>query len=187
MIRSFRTTLILAAACGLLLAVSCAKTKSGHKDPEAEVAASTLTQVGDAAPDFTVTRLDGIDFTLSAQRGKVVLINWWATWCPPCVEEMPLLQSLVWDRFKDADFAMVAVSRAEKPEVVEPWIQDKGFTFPVAIDPDRSSYGKYASAYIPRSYVIGSDGTILFQSQGYEQPEFATMIETIATALGGGV
>ncbi len=187
MFRSLRTTLILAAVCGVLLAAACAKTKSGHKDPEAEVAASTLTKVGDMAPDFTVTQLDGEAFTLSALRGKVVLVNWWATWCPPCVEEMPFLQSLVWDRFKGADFAMVAVSRAEKPEVVKPWIEKKGFTFPVAIDPDRSSYGKYASAYIPRSYVIGPDGLILFQSQGYEQPEFAAMIDVIVTALGGGV
>ncbi len=187
MIRSLRTTLVLAAVCGVVLAAACAKTKSGHQDPEAEVQAATLTRVGDMAPDFTVTRLDGETFTLSALRGKVVLVNWWATWCPPCVEEMPFLQSLVWDRFKDADFAMVAVSRAEKREVVEPWIRNKGYTFPVAIDPDRSSYAKYAAAYIPRSYVIGPDGRILFQSQGYEQAEFAAMIETIAQALGGGV
>lgn len=186
MTRSLRVVLFLAAVCGLLVG-GCAKTKSGHQDPAAAVQAATLTHVGDTAPDFTVTRLDGSTFTLSDLRGKVVLVNWWATWCPPCVEEMPLLQSLVWDRFQDADFAMVAVSRAETSDVVEPWIAEKGFTFPVAIDPDRTSYAKYASAYIPRSYVIGPDGRILFQSQGYEEAEFATMIETIATALGGGV
>ncbi len=187
MIRSFRTTVILAALCGIVLAASCAKTKSGHKDPEAEVAAATLTRVGDPAPDFTVQELDGTTVTLSALRGKVVLVNWWATWCPPCVDEMPLLQSLVWDRFQGENFAMIAVSRAEKTEVVATWIKDQGFTFPVAIDPDRTSYSKYATAYIPRSYVIGPDGVILFQSQGYEKPEFAAMIETIATALGGGI
>lgn len=183
---SQRAVLLLAAVCGLLF-TGCAKTKSGQKDPEAAVQAATLTHVGDMAPDFTVTELDGSSFSLSALRGKVVLVNWWATWCPPCVEEMPLLQSLVWDRFRGADFAMVAVSRAETPEVVRPWIAKKKFTFPVALDPDRSSYAKYAAAYIPRSYVIGPDGRILFQSQGYEKGEFATMIETIATALGGGV
>ncbi len=185
MTRSFRITLVL-TGCLLLLA-GCAKTKSGHKDPAAEVAASTLTKVGDQAPDFLVPLLGGGTFSLAEQQGKVVLVNWWATWCPPCVEEMPLLQSLVWDRFQGANFAMVAVSRAEETTVVQEWIESKGFTFPVAVDADRSSYSKYAGAYIPRSYIIGPDGTILFQSQGYEQPEFADMIETIAEALGGGI
>ncbi len=184
MISRFRMTLAL--ACCFVVLAGCAKTKSNQKDSTAEVKAATLTRVGDQAPDFTVPLLDGGTFNLKDLRGKVVLVNWWTTWCPSCVEELPFLQSLVWDRFHGADFAMVAVSRAEKPEAVKAWIKKKGFTFPVAVDADRSSYGKYASAYIPRSYVIGPDGRILFQSQGYEEPEFASMIQIIAAALGGG-
>ncbi|MGD9549191.1 MAG: TlpA family protein disulfide reductase [Candidatus Krumholzibacteriia bacterium] len=178
--RSCRLALFLGI---VLLSAGCGGKPASHSDPAAEVAASTLTAVGDEAPDFTAELLDGGSFQLAGQRGKVVLVNWWATWCPPCVEEMPHLQEKVWERFRGEDFAMVAVSRAETPEVVAPWIAARGFTFPVALDRERTAYALFASAYIPRSYVIGRDGRILFQSQGYEEAEFGRMVATIESAL----
>lgn len=167
-----------------LLSAGCGGKPASQTDPAAEVAASTLTAVGDEAPVFTTELLGGGVFDLADQRGKVVLVNWWATWCPPCVEEMPQLQEKIWERFQGGEFAMVAVSRAETPEVVAPWIAARGYTFPIALDRERAAYDLFASAYIPRSYVIGRDGRILFQSQGYEEAEFGRMVAVIESALG---
>lgn len=145
---------------------------------------TTLTAVGQAAPDFTAATLDGSSFSLSAQRGKIVLVNWFATWCPPCQAEMPHLQKEVWERFGDApDFAMVSVAREEKPDVVAPFVAKYGVTWPFAVDPERTAYARYAEAYIPRNHVIGRDGTIIFQSEGFEPEEFARMVEVIAAEL----
>lgn len=155
-------------------------------DPAQDVAAATLTRVGEAAPDFTVATLDTLasgSFTLSEHRGKVVLVNWWATWCPPCVAEMPHLQAQVWERFAGPDFAMIAVSREETAAVVSAWTAQHGITFPVGLDPQRAAYGKYATAFIPRSYVVDRGGIIVFQSQGYQESEFAAMITAIETAI----
>lgn len=178
-IRLLSGLLLLGLLVPLAAGPGCAGRSATHGDSPAEVAAATLTQVGEPAPDFTVATLDGGSFTLAAQRGKVVLINWWATWCPPCVAEMPHLQARVWERFQGRDFAMIAVSREETAEVVRDWAAAHGITFAVGLDPERAAYGKYASAFIPRSVVVDRDGTIIFQSQGYEEPEFAAMVELI--------
>jgi peroxiredoxin len=139
--------------------------------------------IGDLAPPFEVTTLDGAAFSLGEQRGRVVLVNFFATWCPPCREELPHLEREVWKRFSDERFALIVVGREEGDEVLQPFVDQHGYTFPVAGDPDRSVYSKYASRYIPRNIVIGPDGTVLFQSQGFERDEFETMIAVIERAL----
>lgn len=177
-----RLFLTLCVGWILALGAGCAGRGTTHDDPAA-VAAAGLARTGEPAPGFRVATLDGGSFDLAAQRGKVVLVNWWATWCPPCVAEMPHLQTQVWDRFRGPDFAMIAVSREETAEVLSPWIKERGLTFPIGLDPDRAAYGLYATAYIPRSYVVDRTGTVVFQSQGYEEPQFAAMVEAIAAAL----
>jgi len=151
--------------------------------PAPTAAETTLTKVGQPAPDFTVTTVAGEPFTLSAQKSKVVLINWFATWCPPCKEEMPHLQKDVWEKFGPQGLVMISVARQEKADVVVPFIKKYGATWPFGLDPERTAYAKYAEAYIPRNTVIGPDGTILFQSVGFEAPDFKAMIEVIAQAL----
>jgi hypothetical protein len=81
---------------------------------------------------------------------------------------------------------MVALSREEDEATVRPFVEANGMSFPVALDSDRSVYSRYAEAYIPRNVVVGRDGTIVFQSSGYDEVEFATMVEVIASALGSG-
>ena len=173
MIRHF--TLLLMA---LSLVAGCAGTSPSPTPEE-----TTLTKVGQLAPDFTVETLEGGTFTLSEQRGQVVLVNWFATWCPPCQEEMPHLQSEVWEVFRDQGLVLVSVAREEKAEVVVPFVQKYAVTWPFLLDLDRSAYARYAEAFIPRNHVIDRDGRILFQSSGFEQPEFEDMIAVIRTAL----
>ena len=174
--RTFSITLSLWLVLALMTA--CNKEKAEPTPEE-----TNLVEIGQLAPDFTVQTLDSGTFSLSAHRGKVVLVNWFATWCGPCKEEMPHLQKEVWDRFKGEDFAMVSVAREETLQVVQPFVAKYQATWPFALDPQRKAYAAYAEAFIPRNYVIDRGGKILFQSQGYEPTEFAEMIEVIAGEL----
>lgn len=125
------------------------------------------TRVGDAAPDFKITLLDGSTARLADFRGKVLLLNFFATWCGPCLHELPHLQTM-WQELEGTDgFAMVVVDREETHDVVTDFQSKRGFTFPMALDPSASAFHQFAKDGIPRTYLIGRDGTILYQTMGF--------------------
>jgi len=146
----------------------------------------TLTQVGKAAPSFAVTTIDGDSLDLSQLRGKVVLINFFATWCPPCLQEMPLLEKRVWERFRGKGLVLVAVGREHTDEELKAFAKQKGFSLPMAADPQRKIYGKFATGYIPRNYLIDRQGRIAYQSIGFEEEEFAVMVRVVDKILSNG-
>ena len=152
-------------------------------DEAAEIAKTTLVKEGMEAPDFTVEMLDGSQVALSSLRGNVVLVNFWATWCPPCREELTHVQSDIIDRFAGRPFRMLAISRGEKRETVEKFIADNGYKFPVALDPEQAVFNLFASNFIPRNFLIGADGKVVFVGVGYEDDEFAAMTDTIEKTL----
>lgn len=115
-------------------------------------------EVGLAAPDFTATLVDGSSFTLSEQQGKVVLLNFWATWCGPCVREMPAFTRLV-DTYGD-QLALLAVNSGESEQTVQDFLDEKGYAFPVAADPDWAVGELYPTDSIPYTVIIAPDGTI---------------------------
>jgi peroxiredoxin len=174
--------LLLIPALALLVAVA----EGADDKPQPTPEETTLTAVGDPAPDFSVETLAGDRFTLSAQRGKVVLVNWFATWCPPCREEMPHLQKQVWEAYADKGLVMISVAREEKADVVAPFVAKHAVTWTFGLDPEREAYARYAEAFIPRNTLIGPDGRILFQSEGFEMDEFEALIAAIAQALAEG-
>lgn len=133
-----------------------------------EVAATTLIHAGDKAPDFTAEMLDGSSVTLSALQNKPTLLIFWATWCPPCRAELAHLQEGVIDVFGDA-INVLPLSRGEKREVVEEYIAKMGYTFAVGLDSEQKAYNLYASNYIPRCFVIDTDGTVLYSGVGHDE------------------
>ena len=148
-----------------------------------DIEATTLIHAGDIAPDFTVEMLDGSKVTLSELRGKVVLVGFWATWCPPCRLELSHMQKDVIDRFAGKDLVVLPISRGEKRKTVEDYIAKMGYTFPIGLDGDQSIYKKYASNYIPRSFVVGRDGKVVYVAVGYDE-QIAKEIDTaISEAL----
>ena len=141
----------------------------------------TYTKVGAPMPQFSITTLDGKPFDVAGSKGKVIVVNLWATWCGPCKQEMPRLETEVWKKANPADLAMVAIAREETNEKISEFRKANAYTFPMAADPDRRVFKLFASAGIPRTYIVGRDGKILFQSLGYEPAEFdkfKTILET---------
>ena len=138
---------------------------------------------GQEASDFEVTLTDGTTFKLSDQRGKAVLVNLWATWCPPCRQELTRVQKDIIDRFAGRNFVFLPISRGEKREDVAAFREKMGYTFPMGLDPSQAIYDRYASNYIPRNFLIGADGKVMLATVGYDAEEFDEMIKTIEKTL----
>lgn len=152
-------------------------------DEAAEAAAATLAGEGAEAPDFTVEMIDGSKVTLSELRGKVVLLNFWATWCPPCRQELTRVQKEIIDRFAGKPFVFLPVSRGEKRETVEAFREKTGYTFPMGLDSARTVYDRYATDYIPRNFLIDKQGKVILATVGYDDEEFDALIRTIEKTL----
>jgi peroxiredoxin len=112
-----------------------------------------------AAEDFTVTMPGGGKFRLSDHRGKVVMVNFWATWCPPCLEEMPAMERL-YRQHKDAGFTLVAVSVDADSTKIAPFLTAHKRTFPVGLDPRMDLANGYAVRALPSSFIVGRDGNL---------------------------
>ncbi len=116
--------------------------------------------VGVVAPDFELSSLGGDHVKLSNLRGKVVFLNIWATWCPPCREEIPSMKSL-YQRLEDRPFEMLAVSiDREGEKIVRPFAEKHGLTFRVLLDPDGKTYQLYGMTGVPETFIIDNNGVI---------------------------
>lgn len=153
------------------------------KSEQDDVEATTLINVGDVAPDFTVTMLDGRTIKLSELRGNVVMVCFWATWCPPCRQELAHLQEGVIDQFADQKLVVLPISRGEERSVVEKFIIDNGYKFGVGLDSDRAIYDLYASNYIPRTFIVNKQGKVVYRNAGYDEAIAQEVNAAIAQAL----
>jgi cytochrome c biogenesis protein CcmG, thiol:disulfide interchange protein DsbE len=121
--------------------------------------------IGTPAPAFSTTLLNGRIQSLKALQGKVVLLNFWATWCGPCRVEMPYFQKLA-DTYKDQGFVVLAINNQESAEVMQPFIEEYKLTFPIGLDKDARINALYMARQYPTTYVIGRDGNIIARQFG---------------------
>lgn len=145
--------------------------------------AETLVKTGMTVPDFEVKMFDGRTIQIKDLRGKVVLLNFWATWCPDCIRELARVQSDIIDRFQGKDFVFLPISRQDSYEKIKAFREKKGHTFPMGMDPDRKIYAQFATAIIPRNFILDRNGKILYAEEGYDESSFQQLILEIEKAL----
>lgn len=132
------------------------------------------------APNLILTDIQGISHSLADYRGQVVLINLWATWCPPCKEEMPTLQDF-YDKYKEKGFVIIAINDGEPKEDVLQFVQNYGLTFPVWLDPTYiATEQAFNTMNLPSSFVIDRGGTVHLAWVGRIN---ARMLEKFVTPL----
>lgn len=184
-----RVPWLLAAALLLLAAPGCDKgVSSAPGDPSpsgtapARVSKGVAPQIGYTAPDFALTDLDGKLHRLSDHRGKVVLLNFWATWCGPCRIEMPTLQAVSED-YADRDFQLISVAGdLEGAEVVAPYMKSLGLTFPGLIDQAGKVQDLYFVNALPMSFLLDRNGVIAYKLVGFfdwNQPKFRGLLDEL--------
>ena len=133
--------------------------------PEDDPAIPLGTQVGERLPDFTVECVDGSVFTLSEQRGKVVVLNLWATWCTPCVRELPNFDRLLQER--DGDLVVLAIHASPVTADVPAYLADYDYTMPFAVDGDGSLCALLeASTVLPQTIILDARGLVRYNSEG---------------------
>lgn len=183
--KNSRRLWIMLALIAVIAAVIALLPNGAEPEPQPadELEATTLVHAGEEAPDFSVGMFDGSTVTLSELRGKVVLLNFWATWCPPCREELTHVQSDIIDRFAGRDFLFLPVSRGESRQAVAAFRQKTGYDFPMGLDSTRSVYDRYASNYIPRNFLIDAEGKVVTATIGFEPEEFDELIRAIEATL----
>ena len=132
-------------------------------------AASDLSKLkswtGDTPPPLSLSDLDGKKHNLSDYRGKVVVINFWATWCGPCAKEMPAFETLA-ERLSGERFALLTVNFGEKADRIKPFLKKIGVDVPVLLDPDMGTSKAWAKSGLPTTYVIDAEGKIRYQVLG---------------------
>ena len=130
-----------------------------------------ITKVGDQIPDFFFTTINGKSYKMSELRGKTVMLVFFATWCGPCMKELPQIQSEIWEEYKSDGFIVVALGRDHSMEEIKKFNVEKGFTFLLGPDPEHKIYNQFFQKYIPRNVVVNKEGKIIYQKQGYREED----------------
>lgn len=141
-----------------------------------------IVHVGDEAPDFEVELTDGTTVRLSELRGKVVLLQFTASWCSVCRREMPHIENEIWQKYKNReDFFLMGLDYNESRETAERFAESTGITYPLGLDDDAIVFRKYAlpDAGVTRNVLIGRDGRIVMLTRLFDEDEFAELVRQV--------
>ena len=120
---------------------------------------SDIVKVGDTMPSFTIVSDNGSKLQSASLKGKVILVNFFATWCPPCQKELAAVQQTLWPKYKNnKDFVLLVIGREHSDADLQKYNEKKGFDFPLYPDKDRAIFGAFAKNLIPRGYLVGKAG-----------------------------
>lgn len=164
-----KTTITFAAA--LLIGLSASL--NGQKVYENNY----LVKVGDTAPDFTIREAGGKSYKLSDLRGKVVMLQFTASWCSVCRKEMPFIEEEIWLPGKKQGLVVIGIDRDELEETVKKFATDMKITYPLALDPGAEIFALFAEkeAGVTRNVIIDRNGKIIFLTRLFEREEFDRM------------
>jgi peroxiredoxin len=141
-----------------------------------------LVKVGDVAPsDFQLQLTDGTKTSLKELQGKIVVLQFTASWCSVCREEMPHLEKDLWQAYKDKGVVLIGVDRDEPLEKVTAFHKVMNISYPLALDPGADIFGRFANkkSGVTRNVVIGRDGRIAYLTRLYDKEEFSSMVKAI--------
>ena len=160
---------------GMLLALLCTPLWAGQG----------LTPLPDrpAVPDLSLVDLDGETHRLSDYRGQVVIVNFWATWCPPCRKEMPSMQR-AWEQVKDENIVMLAVNVGEDEETVFAFLGQAPVEFPLLLDQDSKVTTSWPVKGLPTTYVVGPEGRLAYRAIGGREWDDPGLLDSIRQVHG---
>ncbi len=140
-----------------------------------------LVKVGELAPDFTMTLIDGTTQKLSDLRGQVVMLQFTASWCSVCRKEMPHIEKDIWQAYKDKGVVVIGVDRDEPLKKVEAFARQMKVTYPLALDPGADIFGLFADkkSGVTRNVLINKEGKIIFLTRLFNEDEFESLVDRI--------
>jgi peroxiredoxin len=151
------------AAIGLLALLSACSNNETPAEPQPTPTSETWV----AYPDFQLLDPDGKAYKLSSYKGKVIVLNFFATWCGPCQSETPELKTKIWDVYKDRNVVVVGIDLQETSTLVKQWAAQYGLTFPLLLDAKGEVGNAYQVNYIPHNVIIDKEFKVRFTQTGY--------------------
>ena len=145
-----------------------------------------IVKIGDKSPDFSTTLVDGNKISTAGFKGKIVMLQFTASWCSVCRKEMPFIEKDIWKKYKsNKDFVLIGVDLDEPVEKVKKFQEDIKVTYPLALDPGGNIFGLFAEkkAGVTRNVILDKTGKIVYMTRLYKEEEFAEMVKVIDTLL----
>ena len=170
--------LIALALAALITVIALAQDKQVYEN-------DYIVRPGDTAPDFTVNEAGGKTYKLSDLRGKVVMLQFTASWCSVCRQEMPFIESEIWQPGKEKGLVVIGIDRDEPEKTVLKFKKDMKISYPLALDPGADIFGLYAlkESGVTRNIIIDRKGNIIFLTRLFDRKEFDRMKEIIFSEL----
>lgn len=145
---------------------------------------ASLVHIGQQVPAFTYTNAEGLEKSVSELKGQVVMVTFFATWCGPCLKELPHIQQDIFEKYQDnPNFTLLVIGREHSNEELAAFKAEKDFSLNFIADPERQVYAKFAEQFIPRNYLIDRDGKIIYSSTGFNEKDFDQLKKTLKDQL----